>query len=337
MGEPDPRSPCGRPDDLYQPPVSPALTGGSGWRPGASLGHGQRMCWGWSSPRLGSMSVPRAGRPAGAESQAQLAPVRPARLLRFLAAHEPWLELRWRAPGSDAADPENAVFQARVGPGTAVRRDLSLDGRLWGAPGRAGSGRACPWQMVGQTGRLPQERSWDGSRGFPVAGGRDLEEEARKSGRPGAAGPSPVFLRSAVSLCPPVFFCLSFLPWGSVLLLTGSADCICHTDLRRSWRRPRHVVSGVLFWAPHPHSRGDSSPETQTTQGSAQFSALLPIFIETLCWLPLGPEMKARAGSHGWGTPCLGADLSWCVPLSSPRFSCPRTEETTEAVPARTS
>lgn len=131
-------------------------------------------------------------------------------LLRFLAAHEPWLELHRRAPGSDAADPENAVFQARMGPGTAVRRALSSDGKLWGAPGRAGSGRACPWQMVGQTGRLPQERSWDGSRGFPVAGGRDLEEEAGKRGRPGAAGSSPVLLRPAVSLCPPVFL-LSFL------------------------------------------------------------------------------------------------------------------------------
>lgn len=27
------------------------------------------------------------------------------------------------------------------------------------------------------------------------------------------------------------------------------------------------MVPGVLFWAPDPHSRGDSSPETQTTQG----------------------------------------------------------------------
>lgn len=95
------------------------------------------------------------------------------------------------------------------------------------------------------------------------------------------------------------------------------------------------MVSGVPFRAPDPHSRGDSSQETQTTPGSAQFSALLPIFIEALCWLPLDPELKAWAGSHSWGTPCLGADLSWCVPLPSPRFSCPSTEETTEAVPAR--
>lgn len=107
----------------------------------------------------------------------------------------------------------------------------------------------------------------------------------------------------------------------------------------------QHVVSGVPFWAPGPHSREDSSPETQTTQGSAQFSALLPIFIETQCLASSRPQGRVLAAGgprvwvlscpRGWETPCLGADLSRCVP-PSPRFSCPSTEETTEAVPART-
>lgn len=78
----------------------------------------------------------------------------------------------------------------------------------------------------------------------------------------------------------------------------------------------QHVVSGVPFWAPGPHSREDSSPETQTTQGSAQFSALLPIFIETQCLASSRPQGRvlAAGGPRGWETPCLGADLSRCVP-----------------------
>ena len=175
------------------------------------------------------------------------------------------------SPGSDAADPENAVFQARVGPGMAVRRALSSDGRLWGIPGRAGSGRACPRQTVRRTGRLPQERSqavgagtgvprfsrlslrtlpgpgwghrlhrrataaawawapqWahlcvgvDGFR-WQVAGAR--RRRPGKSVRFGAAGSSPVLLRSAMSLCPPVFLLLSFP--SKLAVLSASAMLI---------------------------------------------------------------------------------------------------------------
>ena len=98
VGEPDPRGPCGRPDDLYQPPVSPALTRGSGWCPGASLGHVPGNVLGLVFPSTGEHVCPQGGAAGWGRVPGTVGPLLPARLLCFLAAHEPWLELGRRLP-----------------------------------------------------------------------------------------------------------------------------------------------------------------------------------------------------------------------------------------------
>lgn len=68
----------------------------------------------------------------------------------------------------------------------------------------------------------------------------------------------------------------------------------------------QHVVSGVPFWAPGPHSREDSSLKMQTTQESAQFSALLPIFIETQCLASSRPRDEGQGRFPRLGDPVSG-------------------------------
>lgn len=91
VGEPDPCGPCGRADDLYHPPVSPALTGGSGWCPEARLGHVPGNVLALVFPSTGEHICPQGRAADRAGVPGTVGPVLPARLLHLLAAHEPWL------------------------------------------------------------------------------------------------------------------------------------------------------------------------------------------------------------------------------------------------------
>lgn len=159
-----------------------------------------------------------------------------------------------------------------------------------------------------------------------MAGGRDLGGGGWEEGGPAQRGPH------LCSSAPPCLSALSSLPsclflftLGLHPLLTSSTDCICHTDLRRgSWRGLDMWFQGSSSGPPTPHSRR-LPLRRRRPQGSASSLPCSRFSLQPFAGFLSALRDEGQGQFSQLGDPCLGADLSWCVPLSSPRFSCPST------------